>query len=54
MPRNNRLKATPIEQAGPESRALLLRWGRLHAVRTGFGALACVLFFVAIDWDLRP
>ena len=47
MAGNNRLKATPVEQAGPETRALLLRWGRLHAVRTGFGALACALFVAA-------
>ena len=54
MAGNNRLKATPIEQAGPESRALLLRWGRLHAVRTGLGALACLLFVVAIYCDIAP
>ena len=48
MAGNNRLKATPIEQAGPETRAGLLRWGRLHAVRSGLGALACVLFVAAL------
>src|SRR5690349_19426746 len=27
---NNRLKATPLDQAGPETRALLVKWGQLH------------------------
>jgi hypothetical protein len=39
-PTNDRLKAIPIEQAGPESRALIEDWGRLHAVRTTLGGLA--------------
>ena len=52
MANNNRLKHTPVEQAGAETRAGLLRWGRLHAVRTGLGALAALSFVVAIwcDW----
>lgn len=37
---NNALKATPLDQAGPESRALLVKWGQLHLVRTALGALA--------------
>ena len=52
MAGNNRLKHTPVEQAGAETRAGLLRWGRLHAVRTGLGALASVLFVVAICCDV--
>jgi Anthrone oxygenase len=47
MPTNNRLMATPVDQAGPESRALIERWGRLHAVRTTFGALATAAFLWA-------
>jgi Anthrone oxygenase len=47
MPTNNRLMATPVDQAGPESRALIERWGRLHAVRTALGALATVTFLWA-------
>jgi hypothetical protein len=37
---NNRLKATPLEEAGPETRALLVKWGQLHLGRTVLGALA--------------
>jgi hypothetical protein len=47
MPTNNKLMATPLEQAGPESRALIERWGRLHAVRTALGALATATFLWA-------
>ena len=37
---NGKLKATPLDQAGPESRALLVKWGQLHLGRTILGALA--------------
>jgi hypothetical protein len=47
MPTNNRLMATPVDQAGPESRALIERWARLHAVRTALGGLATVVFLWA-------
>jgi Domain of unknown function (DUF1772) len=46
-PVNDALLATPSERAGLQSRALLLRWGSLHAVRTGLGALASLSFLVA-------
>jgi hypothetical protein len=39
--------ATPVDQAGLESRALIESWGRLHAVRTALGFLATVAFFWA-------
>ena len=47
MPTNNRLMATPVDQAGPESRALVARWGRLRAVRTALGAVAAATFLRA-------
>jgi hypothetical protein len=47
MPTNNVLMATPIDQAGASSRALLIAWGRLHAVRTALGAVATAVFLWA-------
>ncbi len=44
MPTNRALKATASDQAGGTSRALLERWGRLHAVRTALGIAATTLF----------
>jgi hypothetical protein len=44
MPTNNRLMATDAASAGPESRALVVAWGKLHAVRSLLGALATVMF----------
>jgi hypothetical protein len=45
MPTNRRLVAT--QTAGPESRAMILKWGKLHAIRTGLGLAALLTFFVA-------
>ena len=47
MPTNNRLMAMPVDQAGSDSRALIERWGRLHAVRTALGGLATLVFLWA-------
>ncbi len=47
MPTNNRLMALEPALAGPESRALIERWGALHAVRTGLGIAASVSFVAA-------
>jgi hypothetical protein len=41
-PTNDALLATELDQAGPQVRALVVKWGALHAVRTGLGALATV------------
>jgi hypothetical protein len=41
-PTNDTLLATDPDQAGPQERALVVKWGALHAVRTGLGALATV------------
>ncbi len=44
MPTNNLLMRTATEDAGPTSRALIEKWGGLHAVRTALGALATFAF----------
>jgi hypothetical protein len=46
-PTNDALVATDLERAGPASRALIVRWGALHAVRTALGALASLAFLWA-------
>ena len=38
MPTNARMLAIGAKDAGPETRALLLRWGKLHWVRNLLGA----------------
>jgi len=48
MPTNNALVATPADAAGPQSRLLILKWNRLHAVRTLLGCLAVVAFLIAL------
>jgi hypothetical protein len=47
-PVNDALMSTPPDQAGAQSRALIEKWGMLHAFRTGFGALALVLFLAGL------
>ena len=47
MPTNRRLMETDPQDAGPESRALIEKWGRLHAVRTGLGFGATIIFLWA-------
>jgi hypothetical protein len=46
-PVNDVLLATAPEQAGLQTRALIVRWGALHAVCTALGALGCLAFFWA-------
>jgi len=48
MPVNKRLMATAPEQAGPETRALLVRWGALHWVRNLAGLAAVAAFAIAL------
>lgn len=47
-PVNNALLALGVEQAGAGSRALIERWGSLHAVRAGLSVLATAAFALAI------
>jgi hypothetical protein len=48
MPVNRELKAIAVSDAGPAARALLERWGRLHAVRTVLGIAAAVTYLWAL------
>ena len=46
-PTNNELLTTDPGSAGARSRALIEKWGWLHAGRSGIGALTTVLFLWA-------
>jgi hypothetical protein len=48
MPTNTSLMDTELADAGLGSRALILKWNGLHAVRTAFGALAVIAFLIAL------
>ncbi len=47
MPTNNRLMAIPLGRAGPESRALIESWARLHAMRSTLGLAATLILLCA-------
>jgi Domain of unknown function (DUF1772) len=47
MPTNNALLALDPASGNPRSRALIEKWGRLHAVRSALGILATLLFLWA-------
>jgi hypothetical protein len=47
-PVNDQLLATAPDQAGAASRALIVKWGTLHAVRTALGAVATLAFLWAL------
>lgn len=49
MPTNRELKAIADSDAGPNSRALLASWARLHAVRTALGTAATVAYLWALN-----
>ena len=49
MPVNHTLNDIALDDAGPKSRALIEKWGGLHAVRTALGAIATVLFLWALS-----
>ena len=49
MPTNNALKAIAEEDAGPQSRALIVKWGGLHAVRTSLGIAATLAYLWALN-----
>lgn len=47
LPTNGVLMATELADAGPGTRALLRKWNTLHAVRTGLGFAATLVFLLA-------
>lgn len=46
-PTNDALLATEPDKAGPQTRALVVKWGALHGVRTALSALATAAFLWA-------
>ena len=44
MPTNNALMATEPTSATTQTRALIVKWGGLHAVRSGLGGIATIAF----------
>lgn len=48
MPTNKALMAIELDDAGPHSRALIVKWNRLHLVRTTLGCLAILAFLIAV------
>ncbi len=49
MATNKALMATDLDDAGPKTRALIVKWGGLHVVRTALGTLAVVSFLFAVS-----
>ena len=49
MPTNHKLKAIAENDAGPASRAMLVTWARLHAVRTALGFAATMAYLWALN-----
>jgi len=47
MPTNHKLEAIPDEQADAASRALIVTWGGLHAIRTALGCAATAVYLWA-------
>jgi hypothetical protein len=48
MPVNKRLMALKESEAGAGSRAMLVRWGKLHDIRSALGAATMLLFAGAL------
>jgi len=46
-PLNAALNATESQRAGAQTRALIAKWGKLHAVRTALGLVAVITFLAA-------
>jgi hypothetical protein len=48
LPVNKRIEATPADQADGETRALIVRWGTLHAGRSLLGVAATLAYAVSM------
>ena len=49
MPTNRALKGIAENDAGAQSRALIVKWGGLHAVRTALGIAATLAYLWALN-----
>jgi hypothetical protein len=49
MPTNNILNQTELAAASPRTRALIIKWNGLHAVRSGLGVLATLAFLFGLS-----
>lgn len=52
LPTNHRLEKLPDDAPGPEARALLVRWGRLHLVRAALGSAAALVMLCGLNCRL--
>ena len=48
MPTNNQLLVAGRDLSSAETRSLLEKWGRLHAVRSGLSFLASIVYLVSL------
>jgi Anthrone oxygenase len=48
MPTNHKLLAPDLDLSSLETRQLLIRWGRLHAVRTALGLMGTVIYLLLL------
>ncbi|MGZ5202253.1 MAG: DUF1772 domain-containing protein [Croceibacterium sp.] len=48
FPVNRALEATPLDAANAQTRALIVRWGTLHAGRSALGVAATLVYLWAI------
>ena len=49
-PTNDQINAVGKNAAGPASRVLIVKWARLHGVRTALDVLANGVFLWALNW----
>jgi Anthrone oxygenase len=48
LPTNNRLLNPALDPRGPDATRLLIRWGRLHAIRSALSGLAFGVFLLRL------